>query len=444
MKPLKILFANIPFDGHFNPLTSLAVHLKECGHDVRWYTQAIYEPKLKKLGIYHYPFDRAIQLNQFNLDNVFSDRLKYKGQIKRLNFDLQNVFVLRTPEFYEDIADINKTFNFDILIADVMFTAIPLVKHLLKKPVVAIGVVPLVETSKDLAPAGLGLQPDYSFLGRQKQNLLRFLTDKVLFGPTHRLYRKIMANYGIRTQGNTMDFLVKSATLFLQSGTPGFEYHRQDLGKNIRYIGALLPSPSGSGSSDTGLQLKARLFEKVVLVTQGTIEKDPAKLIIPTLEAFKDTRYLVIATTGGSQTEQLRSRYRNHNVVIEDFIPFDEVLPFTDVFVTNGGYGGVMLGIGHQVPLVVAGMHEGKNEINARVGYFRLGINLQTESPSPEQVRKAVREVLGTREYKNNATALGKEFSKYNPALLCEKYVYEAVGLKPEVRRMEGVLQEQT
>ena len=29
------------------------------------------------------------------------------------------------------------------------------------------------------------------------------------------------------------------------------------------------------------------------------------------------------------------------------------------------GYGGVMLGIENQLPLVVAGLHEGKNEINA-------------------------------------------------------------------------------
>jgi len=34
----RILFANFPADGHFNPLTSLAMHLTELGFDVRWYT----------------------------------------------------------------------------------------------------------------------------------------------------------------------------------------------------------------------------------------------------------------------------------------------------------------------------------------------------------------------------------------------------------------------
>src|SRR5690349_9929703 len=427
MKPLKILFAAIPFDGHFNPLTSLAVHLKERGHDVRWYTQGVYESKLKKLSIPHYPFRKAIQLNQYNLDTVFSDRLKYKGQIRRLNFDLQNVFVHRAPEFYHDIREINETFDFDILIADVMFTALPLVKHLMKKPVIAVGVVPLVETSKDLAPTGLGLIPDNSFLGRQKQRFLRFLTDRVLFGSTHRLYRKVLATHGISARGNTMDFLVKSSTLFLQSGTPGFEYHRSDLGENIRYIGALLPARSRK-TEHADLRERARGFRKVILVTQGTVEKDPRKLIIPALEAFKESDCLVIATTGGSGTQDLRSKYQQKNMVIEDFIPFDEVLPFTDVYITNGGYGGVMLSLQNHVPMVVAGIHEGKNEINARVGYFKVGINLETETPTPEQLRKSVRDIFADSSFKKNALRVGSEFRRYNPETLCEKYVYEATG----------------
>jgi UDP:flavonoid glycosyltransferase YjiC (YdhE family) len=34
----RFLFATLPADGHFKPLTGLAVHLRDLGHDVRWYT----------------------------------------------------------------------------------------------------------------------------------------------------------------------------------------------------------------------------------------------------------------------------------------------------------------------------------------------------------------------------------------------------------------------
>jgi UDP:flavonoid glycosyltransferase YjiC (YdhE family) len=145
--------------------------------------------------------------------------------------------------------------------------------------------------------------------------------------------------------------------------------------------------------------------------------------LVPSLEAFKNTDCLVIVTTGGSQTEELRARYPYDNVIIEDFIPFDDVMPYADVYISNGGYGGVLLSIQHQLPMVVAGIHEGKNEINARVGYFNLGINLKTEKPSVFQLRKSVEEILSTDQFSKNVSNLSREFQRYSPGDLCAKYV---------------------
>jgi UDP:flavonoid glycosyltransferase YjiC (YdhE family) len=77
-----------------------------------------------------------------------------------------------------------------------------------------------------------------------------------------------------------------------------------------------------------------------------------------------------------------------------------------------------MLGIENQLPLVVAGVHEGKNEINARIGYFELGINLKTERPGSKQIKNAVEEILNNTKYKENVTRLAAEFSNYNPGEL--------------------------
>jgi hypothetical protein len=111
---------------------------------------------------------------------VFPERKNYKGQIAKLKFDIRHAFVLRGPEFYENISEINESFPFDIMIADNCFTGIPFVRQLLGKPVIAIGVVPLMETSKDLPPMGLGLTPSSTFFGKQKQKVMRFFTDKFL------------------------------------------------------------------------------------------------------------------------------------------------------------------------------------------------------------------------------------------------------------------------
>jgi UDP:flavonoid glycosyltransferase YjiC (YdhE family) len=432
-KKIKVLFANVPADGHFNPLTGLAVHLKNIGCDVRWYSSTAYESKIKALDIPFYPFKKAMELTLENLDHHFPERKEIKNTIRKLNFDMVNFFILRSTEYYADIKEIHESFAFDVLIADVTFTGIPFVKDIMKIPVLTVGVLPIVETSKDLAPSGLGLTPATSFFGRRKQDLLRFLADKILFGKTNKLMRSILAAHGIHTTRNVFDLISEKSTLLLQSGSPGFEYKRSDLSKNIRFIGALLPHGK-KRQQIPWYDKRVAQYRKIVLVTQGTAEKDISKLLMPTLDAFKNTDVLVIATTGGAGTAELRTKFPQHNFIIEDFIPFNEVMPYCHAYVTNGGYGGVMLGINNNLPMVVAGVHEGKNEINARIGYFELGVNLRTEFPKPAQVRSGVEAVIANKSFRKNVAMLKDELISYNPQLLCEQYVYEVTGKKPVVK----------
>jgi UDP:flavonoid glycosyltransferase YjiC (YdhE family) len=166
----------------------------------------------------------------------------------------------------------------------------------------------------------------------------------------------------------------------------------------------------------------------VILVTQGTVEKNVEKLLVPTLEAFKGSDTIVVATTGGSGTKGLQERYPQTNIIVEDFIPFADVMPYTDVYITNGGYGGIMLGIKNELPLVVAGVHEGKNEICARVGYFKLGVNLKTEKPSPSQLKKAVEEVFANNSYKKNVSRLAKEFAEYDSNEIISEFAAQEIA----------------
>ncbi|MEO8406423.1 MAG: glycosyltransferase, partial [Chitinophagaceae bacterium] len=374
----KILFANFPADGHFNPLTGLAIHLKEAGADVRWYTSRTYAEKLVKLEIKHYPFKKAVEIDANNFDEVFPGRNKHKSQIAKLKFDIIHAFIERGPEYYEDIQEVYKEFPFELMIADCAFTGIPFIKELMRIPVIAIGVFPLTESSKDLPPAGLGMEPSHSFTGMIKEAVMRVVTKQVIFRAPDKVLHRQFARYKIHHNNEgVFDMLIQKSDFLLQIGTPGFEYKRSDMSKHVHFLGALLPYRAPAGGKHW-FDKRLNEYERVVLVTQGTVEKDIVKLLVPTLEAFKGSNHLVVCTTGGSRTEELRKRFPQENLIIEDFIPFGDIMPYADVYITNGGYGGVMLGIENELPQVVAGIHEGKNEINARIGYFKLGVNLKT------------------------------------------------------------------
>ena len=152
MLPKKILFANVPADGHFNPMTGIAMELKSQGHDVRWYTSKMFGEKLKKLGIPHYPFKKALEVNQFNINEVFPERKKLKAGVPQLKFDIKNFFVYRAPEYFEDISEIKQDFPFEVFVCDAAFTAGQIVKRKLNVAAVGIGISPVMSTSKDLPP----------------------------------------------------------------------------------------------------------------------------------------------------------------------------------------------------------------------------------------------------------------------------------------------------
>lgn len=419
----KILFACVPTDGHFNPLTGLAKYLREQGCDVRWYASSIYKDKLQRMDIPYYPFVKAPDINGNNLHQLVPE-IKTAGGVEKSILYQKHLFAGHAIENYDDIRQIHESFPFELMIADSMYHVIPFVRYKMQVPVLSIGIIPLAEDSVDTAPYRSGLTPpendtvraEYAALHQKMQNL---------FKAPASIFTDILQAYDIPFRPSSpVDILIKSADLYLQIGSPGFEYKRSDLGSNIRFIGALMPY---TAKSDKKPWFDERLnhYKKIILVTQGTIESDITKLLEPTLRAFEHTDTLVIATTGGNGTEELRAKFTADNFIIADYIPFSEVMPYASVYVTNGGYSGTILSIKHKLPMVAAGLYELKNEICARIGYFKYGINLKTETPTPEAICQAAIEIMEDKSYKDNVSRLCGEFDSYHSNELSAAYILE-------------------
>jgi UDP:flavonoid glycosyltransferase YjiC (YdhE family) len=62
------------------------------------------------------------------------------------------------------------------------------------------------------------------------------------------------------------------------------------------------------------------------------------------------------------------------------------------------------------IPLVAAGLTEDKADVNARVAWSGVGINLATNEPTPQALRAAVRTVLDTPNYRSRASLMAAEF----------------------------------
>jgi UDP:flavonoid glycosyltransferase YjiC (YdhE family) len=59
---------------------------------------------------------------------------------------------------------------------------------------------------------------------------------------------------------------------------------------------------------------------------------------------------------------------------------------------------------------VTAGLTEDKADVNARVAWSGVGINLETNNPTPQAIREAVRSVLDRSDYRSRASAMADDF----------------------------------
>ena len=420
---MRTLFATIAADGHVNPLTGIAVRLRSAGHDVRWYTGNPYASRLDKLGIPHFPYRRADQHTDAASLASLPERQRLHG-LALLRYDFEKFFLANTESYLADIRDIDAEFPFDVMFCDAAFLGARLVREVLGKHVCGVGVGPSIETSKDLPPNFLGKHPARTAPGRLVHRAMSAAMHRMVLAHGQGLYNDILGRHGLSpVTGSMFDEFYRGQHVVFQSGVPGFDYPRREMNPRVRFVGALLPHRAGV-PSPFPYPDRLRGDQRVVLISQGTVDNhDPGKLIAPALDALVGTGALLIVGTGHRNTDELRRRYSHPNVIIEDYVDFHAVLQRADLFVCNGGYGSVLLSLANGVPLVTAGIREGKNDINARVSYVRAGIDLRSEKPSSSAVGAAARRVLAEPQWRTNALRLREELGQYRPFEIIEGYL---------------------
>ncbi len=117
------------------------------------------------------------------------------------------------------------------------------------------------------------------------------------------------------------------------------------------------------------------------------------------MEALAYEDVLVVVSTGGRPLDTLPALPENARAAT--YLPYDELLPRTDVFVTNGGYGGVQYALRYGVPIIATGGKEDKPEVGARVAWAGVGRRLRTERPTPKALRRDILAVLAQPRYRD-------------------------------------------
>jgi MGT family glycosyltransferase len=347
-----------------------------------------------------------------------------------VNFDIVRLFVQPMPHQTRVLSELMARTQFDAIIVDAGFFGILpflLGDRWARPPVLTYTTTPLMVTSRDTAPSGMGLPPSSTTLGRVRNRAMNVLSQKVLLRQSQNAANYLLDRLNSR---QLPMFILDSGLLadrYISPTVPEFDYPRSDLPSNVRYVGAVHQRPS------EGFRLPPWWSEldgdrPVVHVTQGTMyNADLGRLLEPTIDALGGEDVIVVATTGGRHVSTPKVPAPS-NTYVAEYIPHELLLPKVDVMVTNGGYGAVQRALSTGVPLVVAGNTEDEPEVAARVAWSGAGINLRTGAPTVGAVRAAVREVLGDGRYQAAARTLETAFARRDGVAEIAALVDEVIG----------------
>jgi MGT family glycosyltransferase len=386
-----IIIASVPAHGHVTPLLAVAKSFVKRGDDVRFITGSLFADKVESTGASYVPLPPEADFDFRNVLDRFPERPKLKG-IKAIAFDIEHVLADPAKAQYETIMAALAVQPADVVLAEPLFigAAFLLEHQRSSRPVVVTcGVVPLTIDSRDAAPFGMGLPPA-RVLNRQRNAVLAAVNRRV-----QRRANELINNQHRQVHGKDMPFTLvdwgRRADALVQFSLPSFEYPRTDAPANLRFAGPLPANSSPAPLPEWWGDLDGT--RPVIHVTQGTVANtDYEQTIAPTLRALAGDDVLVVVTTGGRPLDTLPQLPPNARAAA--YLPYDELLPRTAVFVTNGGYGGVQYALRFGVPIVATGGKEDKPEVGARVAWSGVGRRIRSERPTPRALRRAILAVL--------------------------------------------------
>jgi MGT family glycosyltransferase len=410
---MRVLIASTPLTGHLNPLLAIGRALINDGHQVLGLSANVMRDRIERVGAAFRAFPAGGDLDLSDRDTLFPEWRKIPPGPKRLRFALEHVYVDAIQPQHEGLREVLREFPADVIIGDnFLFGVLPMLlgPRAQRPAIVLCGTMFLHCHRNDGGPHFAGLPPAISDAQREEYAAISKEHDRVLHDPVKRYLNACLAGLGVEPLSiDLFHALVALPDAYLQLTVPSFEFPRQDLPPSVHFVGAPPIIPNQAPLPPWAHELDGS--RKVVLVTQGTLSNfDFGQLVAPTLAALaNDSDVLVVVTTGGRSLDAIPGLVPT-NARLATYLPFEWLLPKVDVLVTNGGYGSVNQGLSFGVPLVTAGLTEDKADVNVRVAWSGAGINLATNSPTPQALHKAVRAVLENPNYRARVSSIAEEY----------------------------------
>ena len=407
MTRARVLFTLWPFTGHLLPQMSIAVALRERGHDVAFYSGEAVRSTVEREGFEFFGFERLDEERAFRNMRAIETTGAHGRRGRGLLRIFRDWLVETIPDQLADLDPVLGRWRPDVIATDLSLWGPIVVLHESQPVPVALSSTfmgPLIP-GPDAPPWGFGLRPPRGPITRSATRAVTGLTEFAGTGLRRRV-DELRATHGLAPLGESVNRYTARLPLYLVGNICELDYHRQDLPFTVHYVGNCIwypPAKPGTTEWLDGIPSK----RPWVHVTESTLAYGDPFLLRTAVEGLARQPVEVIVTTGEHRDPAtLGLDAPPPNVHVARWLNHAELLPRCSAVVTVGGKATILASIEAGVPLVLVPTTWDKPDNARRVTETGAGVRLAPRRCTPENLRAAVRQVLDEPRYRAAARDL--------------------------------------
>lgn len=373
----RILFANLPAHGHANPTFPLVSDFVKAGHTVDYLLTEDFRKKVEYCGATLIPYYKPVKMDINDIFNVIKDIRKI---FKEMNIKMKEL----APKY-------------DVIVAGGMNPSVAKLEKEIKTPVIYCSAVFLQneKTIKHLFKKSKGIPSAINFIFRY-----------------HKV-RRVVSNsiasliFGIKINDLLTMFSPQSSTLNVVFTSRYFQPEEATFDDKCLFIG---PTPTISINDDSfPIRNLENSKKKIIYATLGTIYNNWIGFFKNIIEAFKDSEYLVVMSTGNKERLKQIGDIPE-NFIVRDFVPQAEVLKHADLFIAHGGMGSVSDGMYLGVPMILVPLGADQFFNAYRLQELGAGKVLKKSEVTAENLRREVKVILENKSFKAGVRKVQESF----------------------------------